>query len=274
MGARLLGAPANLAAPAGTPIAEPGRAERRELDPRAPPPGSFGAVSPRLPLAAAAAFGYLAGTLPSADLASRLAGSRTDLRSVGSGNPGAANAIAHLGPAWGYAVMAADVTKGAVAARAGNRLAGGAGAHLAGTAAVVGHCFPVWSGFRGGKGVAASAGQCLATFPVYTPIDLGVAAATAASPRWRRRSFAATALASAAWVAAGTLWWRRGWHNAWGPPATAGLPLAAAASSAVILYRFATAGAPAAPPAPSMTATSGTLDGAGLDLSGKTVPAS
>lgn len=228
-----------------------------------------------LPLATAAAVGYLAGTLPSADLATRLAGSRTDLRSVGSGNPGAANAIAHLGPVWGYAVMAADVAKGALAARAGNRLAGGRGAHLAGTAAVVGHCFPVWSGFRGGKGVAASAGQCLATFPVYTPIDLGVAAATAASPRWRRRSFAATALASAAWIAAGTVWWRRGWPNAWGPPATAALPLAAAASSAVILYRFATAATPAGPDAeaaPPMTATPATPDPTDSTLVGEAEP--
>jgi glycerol-3-phosphate acyltransferase PlsY len=92
--------------------------------------------------------------------------------------------------------------------------------------------------------VAASAGQCLATFPAYTPIDLGVAAAVAASPRWRRRSFAATAVASVAWVAAGTLWWRRNWPNGWGPAPTVALPLAAATSSAVILYRFARAAAP------------------------------
>jgi len=199
-------------------------------------------MSQPLRIAAAATVGYLAGTLPSADMASRWAtGATTDLRAVGSGNPGAANAIAQIGPRWGYAVMVADVAKGALAARTGGRLAGVVGAHLAGTAAVVGHCFPVWSGFRGGKGVATSAGQCLATFPVYTPLDLAVAAATAASPRWRRRALAATAVASATWVAAATVWWRRGWPNAWGPTPTSGLPLAAAASSAVILYRFATA---------------------------------
>lgn len=192
-------------------------------------------------LAAATTAGYLAGTFPSADIAAQIATrGGTDLRSAGTGNPGAVNAIAQLGSAWGYGVLAADVAKGALAARLGQRLAGGNGAHAAGTAAVIGHCFPVWNRFRGGKGVAASAGQCLATFPAYMPIDLAVAAATAASPWWKRRAFAATAVASTAWVAAASIWWRRSWPNAWGPVPSVGLPLAAAASSSVIVYRFAT----------------------------------
>lgn len=199
-------------------------------------------MSRRSRIVAAMAAGYLVGTLPSADLATRLAtGGTTDLRLTGSGNPGAANAMAELGPAWGYGVLAADVAKGAAAGRIGQRLAGGDGAHAGGSAAVIGHCFPVWKRFRGGKGVAASAGQCLATFPAYTPIDLAVAGITAMSPRWKQRAFGATAIASAAWVGAATLWWRRGWPNAWGPVPTSALPLAAATSSAVILYRFATA---------------------------------
>lgn len=190
-------------------------------------------------LAAATALGYLAGTLPSADIAAAFAtGGAIDLRSAGSGNPGAANAIAVIGPTWGYGVLAADITKAAAAARVGQRVAGGDGAHAAGTAAVIGHCFPVWTGFRGGKGVAASAGQCLATFPAYTPIDLLVALGTALSPRWKHRAFATTAVASTAWVGAATLWWRRGWPNGWGPVPSPALPLAAATSSAVILYRF------------------------------------
>jgi glycerol-3-phosphate acyltransferase PlsY len=196
-------------------------------------------------LVVGASVGYLFGTLPSADVAGRLAsGGVTDLRTVGTGNPGAANAIAQIGPAWGYAVLAADVAKAAAACAVARRLAGDTAAHVAGTAAVVGHCFPVWNGFKGGKGVAASAGQCLATFPAYTPIDLGVAALSAASPRWKRRAYAATALASAAWVAAGVVWWRAGWPNAWGPAPTVALPLAAAASSAVIIQRFAAARGP------------------------------
>ena len=119
-----------------------------------------------LRLAAAAVGGYLAGTLPSADIAARLAtGGATDLREAGSGNPGAANAIGVLGAKWGYGVMAADIAKGAVACGVGRRVAGPTGAHVGGTAAVVGHCYPVWNGFRGGKGVAPSVGQCVATFP-------------------------------------------------------------------------------------------------------------
>ncbi len=189
-----------------------------------------------LRLIAAATTGYALGTIPSADVAARLATrGGTDLRDAGSGNPGAANAMAVLGKGWGYGVLVTDVAKGAAACAAGGRLAGGLGAHIGGTAAVVGHCLPVWNGFRGGKGVAASAGQCLATFPAYFPIDLGVAWAIA---RWRRQAMVATAAASITWVGAGVVWWRRGWPNLWGPRPSAALPLAAAASSTVILSRF------------------------------------
>lgn len=218
----------------------------------------------------AAAAGYLAGSTPSADVASRLAsGGSVDLRATGTGNPGAVNAIGQLGAAWGYGVMAADVAKGALACVGGRRLASGTGAHVAGTAAVVGHCFPVWNGFRGGKGVAASAGQCLATFPAYTVIDLGVAALTAASPRWKQRAYAATAVASACWVGAAALWWRRQWPNAWGPRPTVALPLAAAASSAVILYKFHTA-----PPGPAPTSTTAEVPMSTTSTTASTTPPS
>src|SRR3954452_4046094 len=196
----------------------------------------------RLRLPAAIAVGYLAGTLPSADLATRLAtGGATDLRVAGSGNPGAANAVKVLGPRWGYAVMAADIGKGAAAAGIGRRVAGASGANAAGTAAVFGHCWPVWNGFRGGKGVATSVGQCVATFPAYTPIDLTIALVTSISPRWKQRAYAATVVASACWVGGAAVWAWRGWPNLWGPRPTKALPVAAAATSAVILSRFAAA---------------------------------
>ena len=192
----------------------------------------------------AATLGYLLGTTPSADAAARLATrGEVDLRATGSGNPGAYNAIKTLGPAWGYGVMAADIGKAAVASAAGRRVAGPTGAHVAGTAAVIGHCFPVWNGFRGGKGVACSVGQCLATFPAYFPFDLAVAGLTSTG-RWKQRAHAATVVGSVAWVAGALLWWRRGLRNLWGPEPTAALPVAAASSSAVILYKFATARAP------------------------------
>lgn len=193
-----------------------------------------------LPLARAATIGYLLGTFPSADLATKaVLGRSGDLRDEGTGNPGAANAARILGAEWGAVVMVADVAKGAVASAAGRRKAGGAGAHVAGVAAVAGHCWPIWTGFRGGKGVATSVGQCLMTFPAYVPIDMTVAVATVMSPRWKARAQAATAVASCAWVASAAVWsWRR-WPNLWGPAASPALPAAAAATSAMILYRFA-----------------------------------
>ncbi|MDQ3107591.1 MAG: glycerol-3-phosphate acyltransferase [Actinomycetota bacterium] len=203
---------------------------------------------PLLRTLGAAGIGYGLGMIPSADLAAKAAsGGTVDLRSAGSGNPGAANAVKVLGPAWGYGVMAADILKATAACGAGRGLAGSRGAHVAGVASVVGHCFPANNGFRGGKGVACSVGQCLATFPAYFPIDLGVAALTS-TRRWKSRSYAATAVASATWVLGSLLWWKRGWRNAWGPSPDGDLVVAAAASSALILYKFATARPPAAGP--------------------------
>jgi acyl phosphate:glycerol-3-phosphate acyltransferase len=188
---------------------------------------------------ASAAAGYLIGTIPCADTAARLAtGGSTDLRDAGTGNPGAVNAMAVLGKRWGWGILFADVAKGALACGLGRRLGGGNGAHAAGTAAVVGHCFPVWNGFRGGKGVAVSLGQCSATFPVYLPVDLGVSWAVG---RWKGRTFPGTVAGSATWVVASLLWWRNRWPNGWGPEPTAALPASAAVSSAVILYKFTTA---------------------------------
>ncbi len=190
-------------------------------------------------VACAAGAGYLLGTFPTADLvARRVTRGTVDLRRAGSGNPGTANAAALLGPRVGVTVLAGDIGKGAAASAVGAAIAGPLGAHIGGTAAVIGHCYPLWTGFRGGKGVAASVGQCLATFPAYFPIDTAVAVVTASVPGWKRRAFAATAVSSACWVLGGVMWWRRGWPNAWGPPPSAALPFASAVSSGVIMRRF------------------------------------
>lgn len=187
-------------------------------------------------LVAATAAGYLLGTTPSADVANRLArGGVADLRTSGSGNPGATNIAAVLGPRWGVAVLVADIGKGAVAGVAGRRLAGAAGAYAAATASIAGHIVPIWSSGRGGKGVATSAGACLAVFPAYFPIDATVAVLGAVRSRDAEQT---TQWACAAWVAASTVWWRRRLTNAWGPPPTAGLPLFATLSSAMILTKF------------------------------------
>lgn len=191
-------------------------------------------------LAAAALTGYVIGTLPSAATAAKLATrGAVDIHTAGTGNPGAMNAISVLGKKWGLAVMAADIAKGIAAAQLGRRIAGTPdGAHIAGTAAVIGHCYPAWTGFKkGGKGVATGVGQCIATFPVMVPANLAVAATTAV-PKLRNRSRAAMVVSSATWIASALLWHKKKLPNAWGPPPTKGLPLAAVASSAVILHRF------------------------------------
>ncbi len=197
------------------------------------------------PVLSAAAIGYLLGTFPTADLVARRVSSGTiDLRAHGSGNPGAANALKVLGKKAGATVMAGDIVKGALASGIGGLVAGPAGAHIAGTASVFGHCFPVWNGFRGGKGVAAGIGQCLATFPAYLPIDLAIAGAVAATPALKQRSFTAAMISSSAWVIGALVWWRKGHGNLWGPKPGPGLVAAATLSSAAIAYKFVVAREP------------------------------
>nr|MBA3375930.1 glycerol-3-phosphate acyltransferase [Actinomycetota bacterium] len=144
----------------------------------------------RLPrLLFAAASGYLLGTVPSADIASRVAkGGVVDLRSSGSRNPGGVNALRLLGNTPGRAVIVADVGKGYAACACGRLAGGDLGAHVAGVAAVVGHCYPVWTRFQGGKGVATSFGQCLYTFPAFAPVQLAVAVAATRVPRVQQRA--------------------------------------------------------------------------------------
>lgn len=187
--------------------------------------------------------GYLLGTISTADIVARRM-AHPDLRTQGSGNPGAANAMKVLGAKAGLTVMAGDISKGVAASVVGGALAGPVGAHLAGTASVAGHCYPVMNGFRGGKGVATSVGQCFATFPAYFPIDVGVATATVAVRGWRQRAFAATMVSSGLWVIGGAVWWARGWRNLWGPKPTVMLPVSALLSSAIIAERFLAAGNP------------------------------
>lgn len=117
-------------------------------------------------------FGYLAGSVPFAFLLARRAG--IDVRIVGSGNVGAANVLRTTGTGRALIVMALDVAKGAAAVACAYMANGGAAlAALTGVAAVVGHVYPIWLRFRGGKGVAVAAGA----FAVLTPWATAVAAA-------------------------------------------------------------------------------------------------
>lgn len=193
----------------------------------------------------AATIGYLIGTIPSADIAARLASRRrrpADLRATGTGNPGALNAAKTLGWKWGALVLAGDIGKGVLASVAGRRIGAANGAYAAGAASVIGHCLPVWNGFRGGKGVATSAGTSLVCFPAYAPAD--VALATGLSFLSRGRAELSAGITSAVFVIAATYWWTARRKNAWGPEPTVGLPLYALASSALIIQRLLSAPPP------------------------------
>jgi len=117
---------------------------------------------------------YGAGSIPFGLLAARSRG--VDIRAVGSGNIGATNVARNLGKKLGAAVLVADVLKGALPMAAARWLldldAGGRPYIYAavGLAAVIGHCFPVWLRFKGGKGVATALGVYLIVDPVAAGI--------------------------------------------------------------------------------------------------------
>ena len=123
--------------------------------------------------------GYLLGSLPASVLAGRLAG--IDIREHGSGNAGASNVLRTLGWKPALAVFIVDVAKGATAAWIGGWLSLDALPIevawlpvLGGAAAVVGHIWPVWIGFRGGKGVATALGVSLVLAPIAATVALAV----------------------------------------------------------------------------------------------------
>jgi glycerol-3-phosphate acyltransferase PlsY len=129
-----------------------------------------------------AAAGYLIGAIPSGLIVGRVA-KGIDIREYGSGKIGFTNALRTLGVRWGALVLVADIAKGAapvVIARAISDepyvLA------VAGLAAAVGHDWPAYVGFRGGRGVATSYGAALAMSPIpaaaLLPFGLGLVAAT------------------------------------------------------------------------------------------------
>ena len=106
---------------------------------------------------ACALLGYALGSVPFAFLLARGAG--IDVRVAGSGNVGAANVLRTSGTPLGIATVALDIMKGAAAVVLAQSLAGTAAAMaVAGVGAIVGHIYPVWLRFHGGKGIAVAAG--------------------------------------------------------------------------------------------------------------------
>lgn len=112
-------------------------------------------------LALVAVLAYLLGSVPFGVLITRMMG-LGDLRSIGSGNIGATNVLRTGNKAAAVGTLLLDGAKGAVAVLVARAMVGEDAAQVAGLAAFLGHLFPIWLGFRGGKGVATFLGTVLA----------------------------------------------------------------------------------------------------------------
>ena len=112
-------------------------------------------------LSVAFAFGYLLGAIPFGFVLTRFAG-LGDIRSIGSGNIGATNVLRTGRKGLAALTVLLDAAKGLASVWIAGRYAGPDGALMAGYGAVLGHLFPIWLGFRGGKGVATGLGVLLA----------------------------------------------------------------------------------------------------------------
>jgi acyl phosphate:glycerol-3-phosphate acyltransferase len=148
---------------------------------------------------AVVAFGYLAGSIPFAFLLARRRG--VDLRHAGSGNVGAANVLRTSGVPNAVIAFVLDAAKGAVAVLVAQRLSAEPATPVAGgLASIIGHVYPVWLGFRGGKGVATAGG----VFIVLTPAALGIAVAVFALAIWVTRYISVGSMAGAVTLAVTT----------------------------------------------------------------------
>jgi glycerol-3-phosphate acyltransferase PlsY len=150
--------------------------------------------------ALAVAVAYLVGSIPFAFLLSRRRG--VDLRSVGSGNIGASNVLRTSGVRAAILAMVLDGVKGALAVLLAQRLAVGHAVPVAaGLASVLGHIYPVWLRFHGGKGVATAAG----VFAILTPMSLGVASGVFLIAVWMTRYISVGSLAGGVALAAAAI---------------------------------------------------------------------
>ncbi len=131
-----------------------------------------------------AAIGYGLGSIPFGILVARLMG-LGNLREIGSGNIGATNVLRTGSKLAALLTLLGDGAKGALAVLLARGFAGEDAAQLAALAAFAGHCWPVWLGFRGGKGVATFIGLWLA---LAWPVGLAICATWAAAAALSRRS--------------------------------------------------------------------------------------
>jgi len=144
-------------------------------------------------LALWALLGYLLGSVPFGVLISKAMG-LGDLRNIGSGNIGATNVLRTGNKQAAAATLVLDGAKGAVAVLVARAFAPEDAVQLAGLAAFLGHCFPVWLGFRGGKGVATFLGLLIA---LAWPVGLAACASWLGAAALVRMSSAAALFAAA-----------------------------------------------------------------------------
>ncbi|MBW1713840.1 MAG: glycerol-3-phosphate 1-O-acyltransferase PlsY [Deltaproteobacteria bacterium] len=147
---------------------------------------------------------YLLGSIPCGLIIGRLAAG-IDVRRSGSGNIGATNVLRAAGKAWGGLTLAADVLKGVLPVWAAGQLWSGRPdlAAWAGLAVVAGHCYPVYLGFKGGKGVATALGVFLIVAP--KAVAVGVLVFSLALALTRRVSVGS--LLAILGVLAAIFWW-------------------------------------------------------------------
>jgi glycerol-3-phosphate acyltransferase PlsY len=159
---------------------------------------------------AVALAGYLIGSIDFGVLIPRVFG--VDIYAEGSGNPGASNVLRTMGKGAAAAVMAGDILKGVAAAAVGDLVAGEVAGFAAGFAAVLGHCFPMWHRFRGGKGVAAAAGMTLWLEPL---LGLGMLATWGLLVALTKRASVASLLVVTTYVPALAALGHRDWSLVW-----------------------------------------------------------
>ncbi|MDR1193478.1 MAG: glycerol-3-phosphate 1-O-acyltransferase PlsY [Peptococcaceae bacterium] len=128
--------------------------------------------------------GYLLGSASFGILVPRFLGTAADIRALGSGNAGATNVLRTQGKIQGGLVLLGDLLKGFLAVHLGLALAGIDGGVLAAAGAMAGHCYPLFFGLKGGKGVATGAGVVLALLPQAMPVMLVVFVVTVAATRF------------------------------------------------------------------------------------------
>jgi glycerol-3-phosphate acyltransferase PlsY len=173
----------------------------------------------------AALLGYFVGSLPLGFLIAR-GRSGIDLRRVGSGNVGAANVYRSAGRWLGVLVLLVDMAKGAGSALLARALFSPSQDHaeaLAGLAAIVGHVYPVWLRFVGGKGVAVAFG----VFSVLAPLATAMAAAVFVIATWMTRYVSLGSVLATVTLPA--VEWTRGAPEA--------IALAATGAAVLILFR-------------------------------------